>query len=154
MKISPFFFKWAPFWNLIFKKEKNYVFPEVNDLNFTKKTQFCMRQLHFNLKQGETRISSGPIPHPLKHESIGKLWLMLQPAANPENCKNTIREFIQRVWMFQWINQKKKKKSCLNFELMQEEICLRFNQDDKYCYKLLQEMVKKRMEISYLQFLF
>ena len=41
------FFKWAPFWNLISKKENNYVFSEVDYLNYTKKTQFCMWQLHF-----------------------------------------------------------------------------------------------------------
>ena len=136
-----------------FKKRKKLRFSEVNDFNFTKKTQFCMRQLHFNLKQGETRTSSGLIPHPLKHESIREVVTYVAAGRKSlEKCKNTIREFIQRVWMFQWINQE--KKSCLNFELMQEEICIRFKQDDKYCYKLLQEMVRKRMEISYLQFLF
>ena len=30
-----------------FKKENNYVFSEVNYLKYTKKTQFCMWQLHF-----------------------------------------------------------------------------------------------------------
>ena len=41
------FFKWAPFWNLISKKGKQLHFSEVNYLNFTKKTQFCMWLLHF-----------------------------------------------------------------------------------------------------------
>ena len=43
---SPFF-KWAPFWNFIFKKENDYVFFEVNYLDYTKKTQFRVWQLHF-----------------------------------------------------------------------------------------------------------
>ena len=48
-----------------FQKREQLRFSEVNYLNYTKTTQFCMWQLHFPLKQGETRTSHGPIPHPL-----------------------------------------------------------------------------------------
>ena len=49
-----------------FQKRKQLRFSEVNYLNYTKKTQFCMWQAtSFSLKQGETRTSHGPIPHPL-----------------------------------------------------------------------------------------
>ena len=51
---------------LDFQKREQLRFSEVNYLNYTKKTQFCMWQLYFFLKQGETRTSPGPIPHPLK----------------------------------------------------------------------------------------
>ena len=52
------------FENFIFKKEKQLRFSEVNYLNYTKRTQFCMWNYSFP-KQGETRTSSGPIPPPL-----------------------------------------------------------------------------------------
>ena len=48
-----------------FQKRKQLRFSEVKFLNYTKKTKFCMWQTTFSLKQGETRTSSGPIPHPL-----------------------------------------------------------------------------------------
>ena len=61
---SPFF-KWAPFWNLISKKENNYVFwSKLSKLH--KKDPILHVTTTFSLKQGETRTSSGPIPHPLK----------------------------------------------------------------------------------------
>ena len=47
-----------------FQKREQLRFSEVNYLNYTKKTEFCMWQLN-SLKQGETRTSHGPIPHPL-----------------------------------------------------------------------------------------
>ena len=40
------FFKWAPFWNLISKRQQLRC-SEASYLNYTKKTQFCMWQLHF-----------------------------------------------------------------------------------------------------------
>ena len=58
-----------------FHKREQLRFFEVDYLNYTKKTQFCMLHkkdpiLHvattFSLKQGETRTSHGPIPHPLR----------------------------------------------------------------------------------------
>ena len=52
-----------------FQKREQLRFSEVNYLNYTKKTQFCMWQLHFP-KQGETRTSHGPIPHPLSGQGI------------------------------------------------------------------------------------
>ena len=62
--------KVAPFSNerhfeIWFPKREQLRFSEVNYLNFTKKTQFFMWQLHFPPKQGETRTSHGPIPHQL-----------------------------------------------------------------------------------------
>ena len=47
------------------KKREELRFSEVNYLNYTKKTQFYMWQTTFSLKQGETKTSHGPIPHPL-----------------------------------------------------------------------------------------
>ena len=49
-----------------FQKREQLRFSEVNYLNYTKKTQFCMWQTTFSRKQGETKTSHGPIPHPLK----------------------------------------------------------------------------------------
>ena len=53
--------------NLIFdfQKRKQLRFSEVNYLNYTKKTQFCMLTTTISLKQRETRTNSGPIPQPL-----------------------------------------------------------------------------------------
>ena len=73
VKNSLFFFKWAPFWNLIFKKKKEKKrkqlrISEVNHLNYThtKKKKTILHVINtFSLKQGQTRTSSGPIPHPL-----------------------------------------------------------------------------------------
>ena len=48
-----------------FQKRKQLRFSEVNYLSYTKKTQFYMWQLQFPFNRGETRTSSGPIPHPL-----------------------------------------------------------------------------------------
>ena len=61
---SPFF-KWAPFWNLISKKREQLRFSEVNYLNYTKKDPILHVATTLLLKQGETRTSHGPIPHPL-----------------------------------------------------------------------------------------
>ena len=50
--------------NFDFQKREHLRFSEVNYVNYTKKTQFCMWQLH-SVKQWETKTSHGPIPHPL-----------------------------------------------------------------------------------------
>ena len=44
-------------------------FSEVNYLNYTKKDPILHVATTFSLKQGETRTSHGPIPHPLKRYS-------------------------------------------------------------------------------------
>ena len=49
---------------LDFQKENNYVFSEVKYLNYTKDPILHVA-ITFSLKQGETRTSHGPIPHPL-----------------------------------------------------------------------------------------
>ena len=46
-----------------FQKREKLRFSEVNYLNYTKKTTF-------SIKQGDTRISHGPTPHPLKAYSL------------------------------------------------------------------------------------
>ena len=48
-----------------FQKRKQLRFFEVNYLNYTKKDSILHATTTFSLKQGETRTSSGPIPHPL-----------------------------------------------------------------------------------------
>ena len=48
-----------------FQKRKQLRFSEVNYLNYTKKDPILHVTTTFSLKQGETRTSSGPIPHPL-----------------------------------------------------------------------------------------
>ena len=47
-----------------FQKRKLH-FSEVNYLNYTKKDPILHVATTFALKQGETRTSHGPIPHPL-----------------------------------------------------------------------------------------
>ena len=48
-----------------FHKRKQLRFSEVNYLNYTKKDPLLHVTTKFSLKQGETRPSSGPIPHPI-----------------------------------------------------------------------------------------
>ena len=47
-----------------FQKREQLRFSEVNYLNYTKKDQILHVGTTFSLKQGETRTSHGPIPHP------------------------------------------------------------------------------------------
>ena len=56
-----------------FQKREQLRFSEVNDLNYTKKGPTLHVATTFSVKQGETRTSHGPIPHPLK-------WLNLSPS--------------------------------------------------------------------------
>ena len=49
-----------------FQKREQLLFSEVNYLNYTKKDPILHVATTFFLKQGETRTSHGPIPHPLK----------------------------------------------------------------------------------------
>ena len=48
-----------------FQKREQLRFSEVNYLNYTKKDPILHVTTTFSLKQGETRTSHGPIPHPL-----------------------------------------------------------------------------------------
>ena len=48
-----------------FQKREQLCFSEVNYLNYTKKDPILHVATTFSLKQGETRTSHGPIPHPL-----------------------------------------------------------------------------------------
>ena len=48
-----------------FKKREQLSFSEANFLNYTKKDPILHFPTTFSLKQGETRTSLGPIPHPL-----------------------------------------------------------------------------------------
>ena len=48
------------------KTKKQLRFSEVNYINYTKKDPILHVTTTFSLKQGETRTSSKPIPHPLK----------------------------------------------------------------------------------------
>ena len=50
-----------------FQKGRPLHFSDVNHLNFTKKDTILHVTTTFPLKQGETRTSSGPIPHPLRN---------------------------------------------------------------------------------------
>ena len=52
-----------------FKKRKQLRFSEVNYLNCTKKDPILHVATTFSLKQGETRTSHGPIPHPLNYST-------------------------------------------------------------------------------------
>ena len=48
-----------------FQKREQLRFSGVNYLNYTKRPNLHVAPT-FSLKQGETRTSHGPIPHPLK----------------------------------------------------------------------------------------
>ena len=48
-----------------FLKREQLRFSEVNYLNYTKETKILHVATIFSLKQGGTRTSHGPIPHPL-----------------------------------------------------------------------------------------
>ena len=49
-----------------FQKREQLRFSQVNYLNYTKKDPILHVATTFSLKQGETRTSHVPIPHPLK----------------------------------------------------------------------------------------
>ena len=49
-----------------FLKRQQSRFSVVNYLNYTKKDRILHVTTTFSLKQGETRTSSGPIPHPFR----------------------------------------------------------------------------------------
>ena len=66
VKNSPFF-QMSAILKFNFQKREQLSFSEVNYLNCTKKTQFCMWQLHFPQNKGTARTSHGPIPHPLRN---------------------------------------------------------------------------------------
>ena len=55
-----------------FQKREQLRFSEVNYLNYTKKTPILHVATTFSLKQGETRTSHGPIPHPLKAHFVAQ----------------------------------------------------------------------------------
>ena len=65
-----------------FQKRKQLRFSEVNYLNYTKKDTILHMTTTFCLKQGETRTSSGPIPHPLSSFS-GSVIFRNQPVLFP-----------------------------------------------------------------------
>ena len=50
-----------------FQKREQLRFSEVNYLNYTEKKPNFACGNYFSLKQGETRTSHGPIPHPLSY---------------------------------------------------------------------------------------
>ena len=52
-----------------FKKRKQLRFSEENYLNYSKKDLILHVTFTLPLKQGETRTSSGPIPHPLSRQN-------------------------------------------------------------------------------------
>ena len=47
-----------------FQKRKQLRFSEVNDLNYTKKTQFCMWQLHFPENKAKQEQAMDPFHTP------------------------------------------------------------------------------------------
>ena len=53
-----------------FQRRKQLRFSEVNYLNYTKKDPILHVATSFSLKQGETRTSHGPIPHPLRGDTF------------------------------------------------------------------------------------
>ena len=55
-----------------FQKREQLRFSEVNYLNYTKKHPILHVATTFSLKQGETRTSHGPIPHPLRVRTVAK----------------------------------------------------------------------------------
>ena len=61
---NPFFFKWAPFLKFDFQKREQLRFSEVNDLNYTKKTQVCMWQLYFPYNKGKQEQAMDPFYTP------------------------------------------------------------------------------------------
>ena len=69
------FFQMSAILKFDFQKRKQLRFCKVNYLNYTKKKK--KKNLHvattFSLKQGETRTSHEPIPHPLMVIKIGNL---------------------------------------------------------------------------------
>ena len=91
------FFKWVPFWNLISKKRKQLSFSEVNYQDYTKNDPILHVATTFSLKQGETRTSHGPIPHPLLR--IYRV-LFSQNLTLMKYCKNVIPNRIVKESIF------------------------------------------------------
>ena len=66
VKIATFFLQMSAILTLDFQIRKQLRFSEVSYLNYTKRPNNILHvTTTFSLKQGETRTSSGPIPHPL-----------------------------------------------------------------------------------------
>ena len=68
-----------------FQKREQLRFTEVNYLNYTKKDNILHVATTFSLKQGETRTSHGPIPHPLRmlaFDSFKNSRLVIFPLMN------------------------------------------------------------------------
>ena len=61
-----------------FQKREQLRFSEVNYLNYTKKDTILHVAITFSLKQGETRTSHGPIPHPLKQIEAADIIIFAQ----------------------------------------------------------------------------
>ena len=78
-KIAPFFFfKWAPFWNLISKKKTiTFFWSKLPKLH--KKDSILHVTTTFSLKQGETRTNNVPIPHPL---TLPSAWRFTKVSKN------------------------------------------------------------------------
>ena len=90
-----------------FQKRKQLRFPEVNYLNYTKTDPILPVATTFSLKQGETRTSHGPIPHPLNHYPVqiyhyGKcLWLHTQQGFHSVLLVNT---YVHSTTLYIYIN--------------------------------------------------
>ena len=68
-----------------FQKREQLRFSDVNYLNYTQKNPILHVSTTFSLKQGETRTSHGPIPHPLR--SFEKDVLILESSKRVSNLR-------------------------------------------------------------------
>ena len=64
MKLLQLFFQMSAIWKFDFQERKQLCFSEVNYLNYTKKTQFCMWQLRFPQNRGKQEQTVYPFHTP------------------------------------------------------------------------------------------
>ena len=89
---------------LDFQKREQLRFSEVNYLDYTKKNPILHVATTFSLKQGETRTSHGPIPHPLNqyfsqtssHEIVRRNVKLTRENLNLDIKSNTLAQSIKK----------------------------------------------------------
>ena len=72
------FFSMSAVLKILFSKRKQLRFSEINYLNYTKKDPILHATTTVSLKQGETRTSSGSIPHLLRGLTRRTLALIVE----------------------------------------------------------------------------
>ena len=132
-----------------FQKREQLRFSGVNYLNYTKKDPILHVATTFSLKQGETKTSHGPIPHPLIHH--------LQDVNFLKNWFWTLIFLVKIEWnlIFLWNEFLVKGlkipiQRILIFLITLLLVCLHAHKIPKFTYSLLNENCLSNRDTDYL----